>query len=377
MNFAVGDKLRVDGEIYEIIGKISYRNRIDNSMWMEYRILSHQARREKWLSYDEEFREYSVSEVVRDAPTDGYHEVDRGREEVIGAWGNVDVEIGDEADFIEFEDVTEEKIISHEIWDDGKEVSVGYYLDMNEVERIGTSDGGTYATGAAYGGGSFATANTLNRGRSGSRRGVNAFLTVLIVAVICLPNLITMFETIGRSKATISKYLKKSADYTYVTSITGDQGEKADVYQSAGDIDWTSKDIIKAINGKTEEVQQNTEGGDQSVAVLTSKEYCLIYTSEDGDTLIQISTRKYAYYNDDEPYRSRSETRRYYRSFYFSRAYAGDMSSYNYSASPYDGYSGGQLDSNYNDTYSSYSDSIRQSSVGSRYSSGGGTSSGK
>ena len=366
MNFAVGDKLRVDGEIYEVIGKISYRNRVDNSMWMEYRILSHQARREKWLSYDEEFREYSVSEVAWDASTDGYHEVDRGREEVVGAWGNVDVEIGDEADFIEFEDITEEKIISHEIWDDGKDVSVGYYLDMNEVERIGTSDGGTYAT-----------ANTLNRGRSGGRRGVNGFLTVLIVAVICLPNLITMFGAIGRSTPTISKYLEKSASYTYVTSITGDQGEKADVYTCIGDIDWVAKDIIKAIDGKTEEVQQNTEDDDQSVAILTNKEYCLIYTSEDGDTLIQISTRKYAYYNDDEPYRSRSRTRRYYRSFYFSRAYAGDMSSYNYSASPYDGYSGGQLDSNYNDTYSSYSDSIRQSSVGSRYSSGGGTSSGK
>lgn len=377
MNFAVGDKLRVDGEIYEVIGKISYRNRFDNSMWMEYRILSHQARREKWLSYDEEFREYSVSEVVRDASTDGYHEVDRGREEVVGAWGNVDVEIGDAADFIEFEDVTEEKIISHEIWDDGKEVSVGYYLDMNEVERISTSDGGAYAGGAAYGGGSSATTSTFNHGRAGGRRGVNGFVVALIVAVIVLPNLIAVFGTIGRSTPTISKYLEKSASYTYVTSITGNQSEKADVYTCIGDIDWTAKDIIKAVDGKTEEVQQNTEDDDQSVAILTNKEYCLIYTSEDGDTLIQISTRKYAYYNDDEPYRSRARTRRYYRSFYFSRAYAGDMSSYNYSASSYDGYSGGQLDSNYGDTYSSYSDSIRQSSAGSRYSSGGGTSSGK
>ena len=88
MNFALGDRLRVDGDDYEVIGIISYRNRMDNCMWMEYKIFSHSLRREKWLSYDEEFKEYSVSTVAPgEVSTAGYKEVDRGVEEVIGAWG--------------------------------------------------------------------------------------------------------------------------------------------------------------------------------------------------------------------------------------------------------------------------------------------------
>ena len=143
------------------------------------------------------------------------------------------------------------------------------------------------------------------------------------------------------------------------------------------DVDSAAKDIIDAINGKTEDVQQNTEDGDNSVAILTKKEYCLIYTSEDGETLVQISTRKYAYYNDDDPYRSRTGTRRYYRRYYYSRGYSSDYGSWGSTNSPYDSYSGGTINSNPNDTYNSYAGSVRQSSTTSRSSSGGGTSYGK
>lgn len=69
MNFAVGDRLLVDGEVCDVVGSISYRNIYDNSMWMEYRLISQKTGREKWLSYDEEFREYSVLEVTNSAST--------------------------------------------------------------------------------------------------------------------------------------------------------------------------------------------------------------------------------------------------------------------------------------------------------------------
>lgn len=353
MNYAVGDILRVDGDVYEIIGKIAYRNRNDNCTWMEYRLYSQNMRREKWLSYDETYQEYSISETTGNASTSGYHEVDRGTEEVIGAWGDVDVEIGDRADFVEFEDVTEEKIISWEVWDDGKEVSVGYYLDPEEIQKTG--EGG--------------------RGRKSSKYEIVVICFVIFwVAAFCINNLSDYLST---RPTTIAKYLKKEASYIYVTSITGDKGEKADVYKTYGDIDWAAKDIIDAIDGNTENVQQNTEDGDESVAILTSREYCLIYTSEDGDTLIQISTRKYAYYNDDEPYHSNSYTRRYYRGYYYSWGYFSDISDYSSGTSPYSDYSGDTVDGNYYDTYNEYSDSVRQSSINARSSSGGGTSSGK
>lgn len=361
MNYAVGDILRVDGDVYEIIGKIAYRNRNDNCTWMEYRLYSQNMRREKWLSCDDIYQEYSISETTGNVSTNGYHEVDRGTEEVTGAWGSVDVEIGDWADFTEFEDVTEEKIISWEVWDDGKEVSVGYYLDPDEIQKIGEG-------------------RTVSRGGYGSSGGksINSVtffcvIGIFIVAGVCMSCLPEYFKSI----TTIAKYLKKEASYIYVTSITGDKGEKADVYKTYGDIDWAAKDIIDAIDGNTENVQQNTEDGDESVAILTSREYCLIYTSEDGDTLIQISTRKYAYYNDDEPYHSNSYTRRYYRGYYYSWGYFSDISDYSSGTSPYSDYSGDTVDGNYYDTYNEYSDSVRQSSINARSSSGGGTSSGK
>lgn len=371
MNFAVGDRLLVDGEVCDVIGSISYRNIYDNSMWMEYRLISQRTGREKWLSYDEEFKEYSVSETTGSASTADFHEVDRGREEVMGAWGDVDVEIGDAADFVEFEDVTEEKIISWETWDDGLEVSTGYYLDENEVEKIGQSDD-RYGGGNPYGGNrSTGARKTVGQGK------MIALILVIFFGMPFLSMLLSIISVQSQEKAAISKYLKESPAYTYVTSITGSQNEKADVYQTIGDIDWTAKDIIDTIDGNTVDVQQNTEDGDGAVAILTSTEYCLVYTSEDGDTLVQISTRKYAYYNDDAPYRSDTRTRRYYSGFYYSRGYNSDASSYGTGSSPYDGYTGDAVGSSDFDTYNSYSNSVRQSSVDSRYSSGGGTSSGK
>lgn len=366
MDYAVGDILRVDGEVYEVIGKISYRNIDDNCMWTEYRLFSKNTQREKWLSYDEAYYEYSISETVGNVSTDGYHEVDRGTEEVVGAWGNVDVESGDRAAFVEFEDDTEEKIISWEIWDDGKEVSTGYYLDPEEIQKIGEGGGGSSQYSRTNGSG----------GRVFSKIEKLIIWTITgIFMIFCFVGVSQNFSTGVKS---ISKYLKENDSFTYVTSITGEKGEKADVYSTVGDIDWAAKNIINAIEGNTEDVQQNTEDGDESVAILTSKEYCLIYTSEDGETLVQVSTRKYAYYNDDEPYRSNRYTRHYYRSFYYSRGYYSDMSDYSSGASPYSNYTAGDtIDSNYNDTYSSYSDSVRQSSVNARNSSGGGTSSGK
>lgn len=380
MNFALGDRLRIDGNDYEVIGIISYRNRMDNCMWMEYKVYSQSLRREKWLSYDEEFKEYSLSTVATpDVSTNGYKEVDRGVEEVIGAWGNVDVEIGDTANFIEYEDVTEEKIISHEIWEDGLEVSTGYYLDEHEVVKMSGGQGmpaGGYNSYNSYQSNGFVSGGTMSNNASGES---TKKITKLLVLLVPIMMIFSMFKGFigGSLTPSIAKYLDKTSTYIYQTSITGSEGEKADVYMTYYDVDSAAKDIISAIDGKTEDVQQNTEDGDDSVAILTKKEYCLVYTSEDGETLVQISTRKYAYYNDDDPYRSRRGTRNYYRRYYYSRGYSSDYASWGSTNSPYDSYSGSTLNNNPYDTYSSYAGSVRQSSTTSRTTSGGGTSSGK
>lgn len=365
LNFSVGETLRVDGDVYEVIGKISYRNLQDNCMWTEYRLVSHNMNRERWLSCDDVYHEYTISEVVKDASTIGYHQVDSGTEEVAAVWGNVDVEIGDRATFTEFEDITEEKTISWEMWDDGMEMSKGYYLDDYEIQRVNGYDGN------GGGSSSFSSAPSYKGGKKTN-------IIVAIVIIFMLPNILpAIVLALNSGTPKISKYLADTSTYTYVTSITGSEKEKADVYETAYSIDTATRDIINAVDGKTTDVQQNTEDGDDSVAILTDNEYCLIYTSEDDTTLVQISTRKYAYANDDDPYRSRTGTRRYYRRFYYSRGYYSDMTDYSSTTSPYSSYSDSSLDSNSSDTYSTYSDSVRQASTTSRYSSGGGTSSGK
>lgn len=360
MEYNVGQKLRVDGETYEITGKITYTAR-----WSEYCLRSLATGKEKWLSCDDNYREYSISQKTKSRVSfSGYHIVDEGVQEVLSASGNVDVERGDKAVYKEYEDVTEEKIISVETWEDEEEISTGYYLDLDEIQLM-RDDYGTFASSDYNSGGS----NT-----GGSKAGKLIIAILILLAVIF--GLKGVFDLIS-SKNSIAAYLSSSSAYEYTTSITGTGKEKADVYVTQYTIDQAARDIIDAIEGKTESVQQNTEDGDTSVAILTSKEYCIIYTSEDGETLVQISARKYAYRNNHSLYRANRYSNRYYRRFYYSRGYSSDRNTYGNDSSPYSTYSEDTINTNTNDTYDTYSSSVRQSSVSTRTSSGGGLSSGK
>lgn len=373
MIFNVGDTVRADGRLFSIAGKIQYQNTADMCIWHEYRMFSCDDRKEYWLSVDDVYREYSISTVVRQMPyAEGYHEVDRGTERVLSCWGNVDVDPGERAQFTEYEDSTEEKIISIEKWSDGKEFSEGYYLDENEIELVSKGNG---ASASSYSGNSFS-----------SDPGTNKILSVFKVGIIIcfmIPFLTGISaNVIARylGRKSISEYVQDSYLYTYSTSITASNGLKADVYESrAGSVEDTAKNIINGIEGYTEDVTENTEDeDDNSIGILTKKQYCLVYLSEDEDQVyVQISDRKYVYSSDEQPYRSGSSTHRFYRRHYYSRAYSSDSSSYSkkYSnsfssfsdASPVS--DGGSLNS--------YSSSVRQQSVSSRSSSGGGTSYGK
>lgn len=141
-------------------------------------------------------------------------------------------------------------------------------------------------------------------------------------------------------------------------------------------MDATARDIIQAVEGDVEDVQQNTEDEDDSIAILTDNEYCLVYTSSDNETLVQISERSYAYCSSNTPYRCRMGTGRYFRRFYYSRGYSSDKDRYSKKRDSYTGYDDTTVTST-TDTYKSYASSVRQSSIARRRSSGGGTSSGK
>lgn len=374
MEFSVGDMLQVDGDLYEIIGKIRYRKIEDNLYWTEYCMRQRPSGKERWLSIDVVNNEYSISQFARNPSMGGYHQVDSGTEEVVGVWGKVDVSIGDRATFYEYEDVTEEKIISQEVWDDEQEYCTGYYLDSDEIVKCSNTMGNNSSMGYSQntysgGGRNYQSASNPKKGSA-----LKSMIAVLIpIIIVC--GLMAVYT--NKDKNAIAKHLKSGTYYTYVTSITGNEEQKADVYKSLLSLDGTARDIIDAINGKTESVQQNTEDGDDSIAILTKNEYCLIYTSEDNEVLVQISSRKYAYVSDHRPYHCHHRTYRYYRRYYYSRGYTSDSGNYKKYRTSYSDYDDTTIDSNSSDTYSGYASSVRQSSTSTRTSSGGGLSSGK
>lgn len=357
MNIQINDSLSIRGETYGVIGIITYCNPADNCVWQEYRLINHSDRREKWLSIDEHYREYSISEMVRYTSVPGYHLVDKGTQRVAGSKGNVDVDPGECAYFEEYEDQTEEYIFSVERWSDGTEYSTGYYLEPEEIINLGNIGQHTASPS----------------GKKGCSAGC-----IAVMAVMLLPFILTAVGLgVLNFSSGIDKYLSDSVNYSYVTSVTGKEKQKANVYSTSYSVDEAAKDIINKIEGKTEGVQQNTEDGDSSIGIMTKKEYCLVYTSEEGGTLVQVSNRKYAYYNDSTPYHSRRHTHRYYRRFYYTMAYTKDSSRYRSGTSPYSSYDDTSLDTSISDAYKSYSSSIRQNSINTRSSSGGGTNFGK
>lgn len=368
MKFQIGDIICADGDMYRVAGRITYRNTSDGCMWDEYRLITETDGSERWLSVDDTYKEYSISKMEREPDRTGYHQVDQGHQVVVSCAGAVDVESGDRAFFIEYEDDTEELIISDEIWDDGKEVSTGYYLDEDEFWFVRSEPVGSF----------LASSSGEGNGKT-SGRGV-IVVVALLVLFFMEPLLGVVISLVtSTSTSSISKYLAKSDSYTHVTSITGNEKQKAKVYQAPPNatIDSVARNIIDAIEGNTQYVQQDDTETEGAIAILTNKEYCLIYESLQDHVLVQISGRKYAYTTDDDPYDSPDRVRRYYRSFYYSRGYSDDSSGYRSLSSPYSSYDGDTISYSYDNSYSAYSNSVRQSSIASRQSSGGGLSGGK
>ena len=374
MRFSRGDILSVQNEGYVVVGGVTYRNMADGNCWDEYRLRKLEGSAEAWLSIDDVFREYSITMVTGSIrpSLSGYHIVDQGREVVVDTIGSVDVVRGDAAAFAEYEDVTEELIISEERWDDGPEYSKGHYVDWEEICYIRHDD---------------SAAEASEKMSKKEVRLVSAFI-ILVFMVPFLGAMLGFLVNNIHVSQSISHYLKKAGkdslmQYSYVTSITGASGQKADVYKAGPSytIDFVAEDIITAIEGDTEYVQKDEEAGDGeegSVAILTKKEYCLVYPSEDNEVLVQVSNRKYAYTDDSYPYRSRRHGRRYYRRFYYSTGYSSDSSSYSKKySSPYSSFDDTSINYSGSNSFNTYSGTVRQNSINSRRSDGGGLSSGK
>jgi uncharacterized membrane protein YgcG len=373
LHFNIGNKIEVNSKEYTVKGSILFSDKTNNSNWTEYKLKSSKNGEIKWLSIDLAYKEYALYEQLPfyekfdedSIKARGYHEVDAGIARVSQASGDVDVVSGDIVNYKEFEDLSEENIISIENWEDEQEYSKGYYLESYKIKKIHSANH-TYSTDTAY-----STSHYNDYSKKKIRIAVASIVTLILIFL----GISSLAK--ANNKHLIEKFLASNSKFQYSTSITSDLDttQKADVYSTSLSVEETAKAILEKIGKKVTEVQENKE--DASVGILTDYEYCFVYTSEDSSTLIQISSRLYAYSSNNKPYHSHITTSNYYRRYYYSTAYSKDKTTYRNNMNAYTNYTTDSINIDPNDKYKSYSNTIRQSSISSRSSSGGGTSSGK
>ncbi len=395
--FAVGTGLNINDKYYRVLGYIVYSCPEDNNnIWTEYRLLDDEGY-EYYLSVDEIYEEFSLSEptsLTSNTIPIYWNEVDSGHQKVIHAVGDVDVDVGDFAEFIEYEDDEEEEILSVEMWDDGTEISCGKYIEKENIKKYSDF----------------------------SKTGFNRMKPELIIIFFFLISFIwesdiifTIGENIFPQKPAIEEHFEKNYDYQYVTSITGKEKEKAKVYQTTVSkyspkieklkaletqfsvshqltenkipqneivIDYLVKNLIIALhsaNSPPTMVTTNQDENGLSVAVLTEDEYCLFYHPENEKDVVyaQISSRKYNYSSDNKPYHAHQSTYNWYRSNYYNSAYNYDAKKWSKIPSSYKPTQKPIVKDLGNGYYDVYSNDIKRSSIGNRKSSSGGLSWGK
>lgn len=357
LNFNLGDKISICHNEYTVLGMITFTNEADECTYYEYKIKSKNNGKIKWLSIDETYEEYGLyTKHILKIKLDGYTKKDYGKAKVVNYKGSVDVDLCDIVHYTEYEDITETKIISIEEWEDEVEYSSGVYIEKEDIELL-------YRSTSPY----EANIPQIN------------IKHILVLLVFIIGGAISAFVYFNVGKTPINEFLsKEDSHFVYTTSITSDLNskEKANVYNSDLSIDETAKSIIEGIKGNVKDVQQNQI--DQSIVILTDNEYSIVYNDIENKILVHNSTRKFAYSSTNTLYNATEETDDFYRNYYYNYALSEDTSKY---SSNTNGYGSSRIyrrpmfssDNYYND----YSSSVRQSSINTRNSSGGGTSSGK
>lgn len=373
--FDIGNVIKIQGVAYRVTGFIAFEDDIKGDRWFEYKLIATASRAVSWLSVDTQNNEYAMYTMYpynnsfsqESLYNNGYKEIDNSKARVVKYSGDVDVDFGENVNFIEYEDTTEEFLMSIEDWNGDREYSKGYYINKDEI-TLGY-EGNVYTD--TY----TSAAPSVVPSSSGKSK---KLIWVIVILIILIPILMKGLIGLGGGKSqSIRNFIENNSNFTYVTSITSDldSDKKADVFGSNKTVEETAKLILDGLKGSIDDVQEDAE--DKSVIITTEYELALIYTSEDAKTLVQVSSREYVYSSRTSPYRSRALTTNYYRRYYYTKAYTKDSSRYKKSPSGYSDYNGGTFISNDSNKYKTYSQSVRQSSTSTRTSSGGGVSSGK
>lgn len=314
-----GQQVIIHGTTYRVQCGIHFRSSEDD--WMEYEIVDDSGK-STWLSIDDGNNEYAIYRMVgSDFEGVNYADFpcDSGTARVVSSFGS-DCDDGETVRFEEYEDPAG-KIYAIERWSDEVEYSIGVKIDLSDLEVL-------EAPAGARG---FSSS-------SGSSKG-GTIITVAICVIIGVLYAVLEFGGCSCSSSkTFDKCIDSSTGFTYQTSLTASNKEKADIYRTTQSVDAATKAILNCMEGNVSDVMQSSIDNNEAVSLLDSKQYVLVYKGTDGGTLVQKSSRKFAYANDTELFEADEDTKSWYQLYYHERAYADDAKRFSDSADGYRNY---------------------------------------
>lgn len=340
--------------------------------WQEYKLVDESTNTILWLSIEEVegstkysiYYDYIGTRVYQDinivVGNENYSLFEKGSAVVKSYYGNVDVDVREKVNFVEYISDSKQSLFSIEYWDGEIEQTMGRYIEPPDIKITNeiSQDQNKQSIDSNY---SIGKASKI--------------ISITIFSLFAIAFIFPIISQIIASNKSIGKYLEKSSNYTYVTSVTNNSNnKKANVYKSSkSSIDETVKDIINGVPEKINKVSQtnnnNTSNNsyntstnsitnttnsksettnNNGIGLITNSEYAYVYKGENDNIYVQVSNKDYVN-NSSTVYNSRSHSHYY-------RTYISPSTSSN---------------------YDSYLSSARQSSTSSRISSGGGTSAGK
>ena len=385
--YSIGTRIQIGVNEYRVDGWIGYRDADDGSTWDEYLLRSKNG--ESWLTCEPgKPMELSAESKSRNIP-EGFTLVESGKQICTGSKGPVDTDPGESARYEDYSDGAGHTF-TIEYWGVQTEYSNGIMVDPEDFSVL--SEGKTSDVPPRPDFSSMSAEGLWER--------YGRIISMIIGVVLVLGS---TFACSGYSsdiyKTAVKSYIDGNTElYKPVTYVSGLHDNKAYVYSSTASVNETAMAIIKSQDGNFEKVQSSDAG--DSVAMLSSNEYCLVYKAssedaadsqeqdgarsespetaiEDGTTLVEVASRAYAFENDSAPYHTSRLNYLFWRNFYWSFGYSKDKDRYTNIASPYTNNGGETIAANPSDAYSGYSSSIRETSVSNRSRTGGGLSFGK
>ena len=247
------------------------------------------------------------------------------------------------------------------------------YMVVEEAYDSSQPDVKTYATSRSV----AAATNNIIKKLEGNVRHVRGNDNNQTVALLTDNEYILVYQDAGEDGLGVDEE-RNDVEGSTKTPATGSE-DAASAGDSTNSV--TTWDMIQSRADDGAQAPEDTSAQD-SASAESATEAAAAETADsetNGErTLVQVSSREYAYTTDRRPYHARYSSYLWYRRFYRAIAYSGDKESFKGTESSYSHYTGETaIDSATTSSYEFYANSIRQESMGTKRSSDGGTSYGK